>query len=95
VRTVWSLGEADEIAFTKLALSLGRPERRPPGHAEQPLLVSVLVVVRERPLARLELIEARADQLTACVLSAPAPPLALPLGDPVAVVVEVQLSPSQ
>ena len=57
--------EADDVPGAQLVLAVGNPQRRPARDDEQPLLGAVLVVVGERALARLELVDGRADLLGA------------------------------
>jgi hypothetical protein len=61
VRPLGPFREADDVTRAELVLALRVAERRSAGDDEQPFLVAVLVVVRERPLARLDLVEARAE----------------------------------
>ena len=73
--------EADDVALLQLVLAVGRAERRPPADDEQPLLVRMVRVVRPEPVARLELVQAPSDQLTADARADPgvlaSPPCAL------------------
>jgi hypothetical protein len=95
MRTALAPREADDVPRTEDALAFRGAQRRLPRDDEQPLLVAVLVVVGERLLAGRQVVEARAQQLAADPLAAPAPARPVAPGDPVAVVVEVQSSPSQ
>src|SRR4051794_4961651 len=61
--------EADDITLVKLALALGRAERRLAANDEEPLLIGVMRVIRPHLVARLCLVKSCADQLTADVLT--------------------------
>jgi hypothetical protein len=63
--------ETDDGAFGKVALALGRAERRLSAHDEEPLLVRVVGVVGAEPVARVELVQGPAEKLGPDVLAHP------------------------
>src|SRR5688500_5674906 len=63
--SVRPFGEAHDVTGAELVLAVRSAQRRPAADDDEPLLVAVLVVVREAALAGLELVQAGADLLAA------------------------------
>ena len=57
--------EADDVALLQLLLALGRAQGGPTAKDDHPLLVRVVRVVRPEAIARLELVQASAQELGA------------------------------